>query len=128
VQIVKRRVEVPTPVSLTRRDWRRVLRELTTKLDDGRIYDRDLAGISVELRSLLEAYQRRQRISGALLGLSCALGRSPVVLVRAGGSLGSALPEREGGGGVDRGRTREALEPADDDTEQRSPAVDGTLP
>ena len=38
--------------------------DLTTQLDDGRIYDRDLAGASVELRSLLEAYRRQQRISG----------------------------------------------------------------
>jgi hypothetical protein len=34
---------------LARRDWPRVLRELTIQLDDGRVYDRDLATLSAEL-------------------------------------------------------------------------------
>jgi hypothetical protein len=66
VEVVERRVEVPTAVPLTRRDWPRVSRELTTQLDEGRVYDRDLAALSAELRALLEAYRRRQYVSGAL--------------------------------------------------------------
>lgn len=50
---------------LTRRDWPGVLRELTTQLDDGRLYHRDLAALAREFTSLLEAYQRRQRLRGA---------------------------------------------------------------
>ena len=65
VQIVQRRVEVPTAVPLTRRDWPRVLRDLTTQLNDGRVYDRDLPALTAELRSLLEAYQRRQHVRNA---------------------------------------------------------------
>jgi hypothetical protein len=65
VQVVEHRVEVATAVPLTRRDWPWVLRDLTTHLDDGRVYDRDLAALSAELRSLLEAYRRRQHVSGA---------------------------------------------------------------
>jgi hypothetical protein len=65
VQIVERRVEVRAAVPLTRREWPRVLRELTNQLDDGRVYDRDLTTLSAELRSLLEAYRRRQHVSGA---------------------------------------------------------------
>lgn len=65
VEVVERRVEVPTAVPLTRRDWPHVLRELTTQLDDGRVYDRDLVRLSTELRVLLEAYRRRHHISGA---------------------------------------------------------------
>ncbi len=49
VEVVERRVEIPTAVPLARRDWPRVLRELTTQLDDGRVYDRDLATLSAEL-------------------------------------------------------------------------------
>jgi hypothetical protein len=64
VQIVERRVEVPTTVPLTRRDWPRVLRDLTTRLDDGRVDDRDLGALGRELRGVLEAYMRRQNISG----------------------------------------------------------------
>jgi hypothetical protein len=44
---------------LTRRDWRQALQELAQQLDDGRIYDRDLPGLSVGLHAVLEAYDRR---------------------------------------------------------------------
>ena len=76
VEVVERRVEVPVEVPLTRRDWARVLRELTTQLDDGRVYDRDLAALSAELRALLEAYRRRQYVADASdLGGAELLGR-----------------------------------------------------
>ncbi len=49
VEVVERRVEVPTAIPLNRRDWPHVLRELTTQLDNGRAYDRDLATLSAVL-------------------------------------------------------------------------------
>jgi hypothetical protein len=42
VQVVERRVETPVPIPPTRRDWPRLLSQLTAQLDDGRIYNRDL--------------------------------------------------------------------------------------
>jgi hypothetical protein len=65
VQVVERRVEVPTEISPSRQAWPRILRELTRQLNDGRVYDRDLSALSVELGSLLEAYRHRQRLRGA---------------------------------------------------------------
>jgi hypothetical protein len=59
VRVVERRVEVPTRLPLTRRDWLQALQELTQQLDDGRIYDRDLPGLAVALDAVLEAYNRR---------------------------------------------------------------------
>lgn len=59
VQVVERRVEVPTRQPLTRRDWPQALQELAQQIDDGRIYDRDLSGLSVALDAVLEAYNRR---------------------------------------------------------------------
>ncbi len=59
VQVVERHVEVPTRLPLTRRDWPQALHELAQQLDDGRIYDRDLSGLSVALDAVLEAYNRR---------------------------------------------------------------------
>jgi hypothetical protein len=50
---------VPTRLPLTRRDWPQALTELAQQLDDGRIYDRDLSGLSVALDAVLEAYNRR---------------------------------------------------------------------
>ncbi len=52
-------MEVPTRQPLTRRDWSQALQELAEQLDDGRIYDRDLADLSVALDAVLEAYNRR---------------------------------------------------------------------
>ncbi len=52
-------MEVPTRLPLTRRDWPQALHELAQQLDDGRIYDRDLSGLSVALDAVLEAYNRR---------------------------------------------------------------------
>ena len=45
VDIVERRVEVPVPAAPTRRDWARLLGELTHQLDDGRVYDRDIGAL-----------------------------------------------------------------------------------
>jgi len=58
VHVVERQVEVRVPAAPTRRDWARLLTELTRQLDDGRVYDRDLGALSSELRSLLEAFRR----------------------------------------------------------------------
>lgn len=59
VRVVERRVEVPTRLPLTRRDWPQVLQDLAQQVDDGRIYDRDLPGLGVALRAVLDAYDRR---------------------------------------------------------------------
>ncbi len=59
VHVVERRVEVPTRLPLTRRDWPQALQELAQQLDDGRVYDRDLSALSVALDAVLEAYNRR---------------------------------------------------------------------
>jgi hypothetical protein len=59
VQIVERRVEVPTRLPLTRRDWVHTLQELTYQLEDGRVYDRDLPGLATALDAVLAAYNRR---------------------------------------------------------------------
>ncbi|GAB3307794.1 hypothetical protein GCM10027451_16150 [Geodermatophilus aquaeductus] len=65
LQVVERRVEVPTDFSPSRQAWPQILRELTRQLHDGRVYDRDLGALSVELGSLLEAYRHLQRLRGA---------------------------------------------------------------
>ncbi len=52
-------MEVPTRLPLTRRDWPQALSELAQQLDDGRVYDRDLFGLSVALDAVLDAYNRR---------------------------------------------------------------------
>ncbi len=77
VQIVERRMQVPTRQPLTRRDWPRVLAEMAAQLDDGRIYDRDLAGLSVALDAVLAAYQRRHHV-----GLRAAEGHRPTGSLR----------------------------------------------
>ncbi len=65
VQIVERRVEVPTRPPFTRRDWPQALQELAPQLEDERICDRDLAGLSVALAAVLKAYNgRRPSASG----------------------------------------------------------------
>ena len=62
VQIVERRVQVSVRQSVTRRDWPQALADLAAQLDDGRIYDRDLAGLSLALDAVLAAYHRRHHI------------------------------------------------------------------
>src|SRR3954463_13346590 len=63
VQIVERRVEVPTPVAPRRQDWPRLLDDLARQLEDGRIYGRDLLSPSVALNDVLDAFTRRSRHS-----------------------------------------------------------------
>ncbi len=41
VEVLERRIEIPVVLMPTRRDWPRVLGELTAQLEDGRLYDRD---------------------------------------------------------------------------------------
>jgi hypothetical protein len=59
VRVVERRVQVRAPASPTRRDWPELLHQLARQLDDGRIYDRDLPGLTAALNAALEAYRRR---------------------------------------------------------------------
>lgn len=62
VQVVERLVEVPVVRERTpgREEWAALLRELTTQLDDGRIYARDLPELGTALTDLIAAYNRRQ--------------------------------------------------------------------
>lgn len=66
VELVERRVEVQVPLVPTRRDWPRLLGELAGQLNDGRVYDRDLAALARALQPVLEAYRRRAHLTGAL--------------------------------------------------------------
>lgn len=59
VQVVERRVEVQIPAAPRRQDWPRLLGDLARHLDDGRIYDRDLLPLSVSLKAVHEALDRR---------------------------------------------------------------------
>jgi hypothetical protein len=59
VRVVERRVEVKVPVAPTRRDWPAVLAELARQLDDGRVYDRDLATLAEALQPVLDSYKAR---------------------------------------------------------------------
>ncbi|HEX2193628.1 MAG TPA: hypothetical protein VHK63_01505 [Candidatus Limnocylindria bacterium] len=62
VEIVERRVQVSVRQSVIRRDWPQALADLAAQLDDGRIYDRDLAGLSLALDAVLAAYHRRHHV------------------------------------------------------------------
>jgi hypothetical protein len=62
VQVVERRVETPVPIPPTRHDWPRLLAELVTQLDSGRIYNRDLDELSVVLTAVDVAMARRTYI------------------------------------------------------------------
>jgi hypothetical protein len=59
VQVVERRVDIPTPITPTRRNWEPLLAELARTLEDGRIYDRDLVALATALNRVLDAYSRR---------------------------------------------------------------------
>lgn len=59
VQVVERRVETPVPLPPTRQDWSRLLGELLTQLDTGRIYNRDLDELSVALTAVGASMTRR---------------------------------------------------------------------
>jgi hypothetical protein len=65
VKLVERRVEVAVPLVPTRRDWPRLLGELSGQLKDGRVYDRDLPALARALQPVLENYRRRAYLSGA---------------------------------------------------------------
>src|SRR4051812_49087515 len=52
-------LRVFVPAAPTRRDWARLLQDLTSQLDDGRIYDRDLLSLSGALNAVFDAYRRR---------------------------------------------------------------------
>lgn len=51
-------MEVPTPVTPTRRDWAPLLQELAHQLGDGRIYDRDIPKLTGALDAVLQAFSR----------------------------------------------------------------------
>jgi hypothetical protein len=51
-------VQIPVPAAPTRRDWARLLHDLASQLDDGRIYDRDLLSLS-GANAVLHAFRRR---------------------------------------------------------------------
>jgi hypothetical protein len=59
VQVVERRVETPVPIPPTRHEWPRLLGELVTQLDTGRIYNRDLDELSVALAAIAVSMTRR---------------------------------------------------------------------
>src|SRR5687768_5282369 len=65
VELVERRVEVQVPLAPTRRDWTRLLSELASQLNDGRVYDRDLPALARALEPVLEGYRRRAHLTGA---------------------------------------------------------------
>jgi hypothetical protein len=58
-------VKVRVPLEPTRRDWPKLLGELTAQLNDGRVYDRDLPGLARTLEPVLQAHRRRARLTGA---------------------------------------------------------------
>ncbi|NEK56880.1 hypothetical protein GCU56_03215 [Geodermatophilus sabuli] len=55
-------------MSPTRRDWAPLLSELTRQLEDGRVYDRDLADLAAALRTVLDAYGRRPYVRDRSVG------------------------------------------------------------
>jgi hypothetical protein len=72
VEVVERRVEVRVPVTPTRRDWAPLLSELARQLEDGRVYDRDLAALAAALRTVLDAYIRRPYVRDRSFGRGSA--------------------------------------------------------
>jgi hypothetical protein len=67
VRVVERRVEVPVPITPTRRDWLPLLGALAGQIDDGRIYDRDLLDLIDALGVAVDAYRRRAYVrSGSI--------------------------------------------------------------
>ncbi len=62
VEVVERRIKIPVPLSPTRRDWPRVLAELAAQLEDGRLYDRDLAPLATAMATAVAALRRRMSL------------------------------------------------------------------
>jgi hypothetical protein len=72
VEVVERQVEVRVSVTPTRRDWAPLLSELARQLEDGRVYDRDLAALAAALRTVLDAYGRRPYVRDRSFGRGSA--------------------------------------------------------
>jgi len=62
VQVVEQSVDIPVPIAPTRHDWPRLLGELVTQLDTGRIYNRDLDALSHALSAVGFSMTRRTHI------------------------------------------------------------------
>ncbi len=62
VEVLERRIEVPVALVPTRRDWPRVLGELAAQLEDGRLYDRDLAPLATAMATSVAALRRRMSL------------------------------------------------------------------
>ncbi len=59
VEVLERRIEIPVALVPTRRDWPRVLAALAAQVEDGRLYDRDLAPLATAMAAALAALRRR---------------------------------------------------------------------
>jgi hypothetical protein len=65
VQIVERRIEIPTqqpmpsPSRPRHQEWVAMLGDLATQLDAGAVYDRDLPALTSALNVVLDAFSRR---------------------------------------------------------------------
>lgn len=66
VVLVERRIKVQVSLVPTRRDWPRLLGELASQLNDGRVYDRDLPALARAVQPVLHAYRRRAHLTDAL--------------------------------------------------------------
>jgi hypothetical protein len=62
--VVERRVKIGVPLEPTRREWAKLLGELAGQLNDSRVYDRDLPGLSRALEPVLRSYRWRARLTG----------------------------------------------------------------
>ncbi len=58
---------------MTRGEWAPLLTELARQLEDGRIYDRDLAALTAALRAVLAAHGRRPWVRDRRSGGSARL-------------------------------------------------------
>lgn len=68
VRVVERRVEVPVPADPTAKvprhqEWATLLQQLSAQLDNGALYDRDLPELAGAVREVLEAFERRTKLS-----------------------------------------------------------------
>ena len=62
VEVLERRIEIPVALMPTRRDRPRVLAELAAQLEDGRLYDRDLAALATAMAAAVAALRRRMSL------------------------------------------------------------------
>ncbi len=84
IEIVERRVEIPSPAPPTQtalrprhRDWAPLLLELARQLDAGRIYSRDIPELSTALDQVLKAHARHPAAEAAPVNAASA--NSPAV-------------------------------------------------